>query len=187
VLTLLRSTKKTIASVAAKLGDGVLLGGMGLPKNTADLQERDGKIVDSLLAGTIDELMASIEKGNRPELERLAESSARWKLDSDVTRRSGEIAKLRSVVSGGSFESRFLAVRTMARVRELDNVPVLIFALSDPDMRIVREADKGLRFISRKLDGVGIPEEPKPTDAKNGIAAWRTWYLSIRPNAEFLD
>src|SRR5262249_4214187 len=36
VLTLLRSAKKTIATIARRLGDGVLLGGLGLPKNTAD-------------------------------------------------------------------------------------------------------------------------------------------------------
>jgi hypothetical protein len=187
VLALLRSAKKTLAKVSPKLGEGVLLGGMGLPKNTSDLQERDGKVVETLLAGTIDELVATIEKENKPELERLAESPIRWKLDPDVTRRSGEIARLRAVVAKGSFESRLLAVRALARVRELDNVPVLIYALTDPDMRIVREADKGLRFISRKFDGVGLPEEPKPTDTPNAIAAWKAWYQSIRPSAEFLD
>jgi len=188
VLTLLRSTKKTLAKVTvAKLGEGVLLGGLGLPKNTADLQERDGRIVESPLAGTIDELMTTIEKGNQPELERLAESPARWKLDSDVTKRSGEIARLRSVVSGGSFESRLVAVRALARIRDMDHVPLLIYSLSDPDMRIVREADKGLRFISRKFDGVGIPVEPKPLDVKAGVAGWKAWYQSVRPNAEFLD
>src|SRR5262249_32029205 len=155
-----------VAGPAKALGEGVLLGGMGLPKNTADLQERDGKILESPLAGTIDELMATIERGNTAELEKLAETSARWKLDSNVTKRSSEIARLRAVVAGGGFESRFLAVRALGRVRELDNVPLLIYALTDPDMRVVREADKGLRFTSRKLDGVGIPEEPKPQDAK---------------------
>jgi hypothetical protein len=190
VLTLLRSAKKTIATVTktpTKLGEGVLLGGMGLPKNTADIQEKDGKVVETPLAGTIEELVETIEKAEKPELERLAESQARWKLDSDVTKRSGEIAKLRAIVASGNFESRFLAVRALGRVRELDNVPLLIYALSDPDMRVVREADKGLRFVSRKLDGVGIPEEPKPRDAKNGIAAWKAWYQSVRPTAEFLD
>jgi hypothetical protein len=186
-LTLLRSAKKTISSVSAKLGEGVLLGGMGLPKNTADLQEKDGRVVESLLAGTIDELMTMLEKGNRPELERLADSPTRWKLDGDVTKRSGEVARLRAVVSGGAFESRLIAVRALARVRELDNVPLLIYALTDPDMRIVREADKGLRFISRKFDGVGLPEEPMPPVVSGAIAAWKTWYLSIRPGAEFLD
>jgi hypothetical protein len=187
VLTLLRSAKKTLATVQAKLGDGILLGGMGLPKNTADLQERDGKILETPLAGTIDELMTTLEKGNSAELERLAESSARWKLDSDVTKRSGEIIRLRAIVSAGSYESRLVAVRALARVREFDNVPILIYALSDPDMRIVREADKGLRFISRKFDGVGLSDEPKPPEAKAAIAAWKAWYQSVRPSAEFLD
>jgi hypothetical protein len=187
VLALSRSAKKTIAKVATRLGEGVLLGGMGLPKNTADLQERDGKVVEQVLVGTIDELMTTIEKNDKPELERLAESPALWKLAPDVTKRSGEIARLRAVVASGPFESRLLAVRALARVRELDNVPVLIFALTDPDMRIVREADKGLRFISRKFEGVGLPEEPKPADAPNAIAAWKTWYQAIRPGAQFLD
>ena len=187
VLALLRSAKKTIATMVARLGDGVLVGGLGLPKNTADLQEKDGKIVESDSTGTIDELLTTIEKGNTPELQRLTESQARWKLDSDVTKRSGEINRLRAVVAAGSFESRLLAVRALGRVRDLDNVPVLIYALSDPDMRVVLEADRGLRFISRKLDGVGLPEEPKPEHARAAIAAWKTWYRSIRPTAEFLD
>lgn len=187
VLTLLRSAKKTIATVVARLGEGVLLGGLGLPKNTADLQERDGKIVQSALTGTIDELLTTIEKNDTPELKRLAESSALWKLDSNVTKRSGEITRLRAVVAAGSFESRLLAVRALGRVRELDNVPVLIYALSDPDMRVVREADKGLRFISRKFDGVGLPEEPKPDQAQAAIKGWKNWILSVRPNVEFLD
>ena len=151
------------------------------------MQERDGRVVESPLAGTIDELMAAVEKGDNRELERLIDSPAKWKLDSDVTRRSGEIAKLRSLVSAGGFDSRFLAVRALGRVRELDNLPVLIYALSDPDPRIVREADKGLRFLSRKFEGVGLPDEPKPLDIKNATTAWKSWYQSIRPNAEFLD
>jgi hypothetical protein len=187
VLALLRSAKKTIATVVARLGEGVLLGGRGLPKNTADLQEREGKIVESQLTGSIDELLTTIEKGNTPELQRLTESQARWKLDNDVVKRSGEITRLRAVVAAGSFESRLLAVRALGRVRELDNVPVLIYALSDPDMRVVLEADKGLRFVSRKLDGVGLPDDPKPEQVRAAIAAWKTWYQSLRPNAEFLD
>ena len=187
VLALLRSAKKTIATVVARLGEGVLLGGLGLPKSTADLQERDGKIVESVLTGTIDELLTTIEKGNVPELQRLAESPAQWKLDRDVTKRSGEITRLRAIVAAGGFESRLLAVRALGRVRELDNVPVLIYGLSDPDMRVVHEADKGLRFISRKFEGVGLPEEPKPEEARAAVMAWKAWFQSIRPNAEFLD
>ena len=187
ILALLRSAKKTLAVVAPKLGDGVLLGGMGLPKKTADLQERDGKVVEEVLAGTIEELVTTIEKATPPELERLAESPARWKLDSDVLKRSGEIAKLKSLVGSGPLEARLITVKALARLRDFDNVPLLIFALADPDSRIVREADRGLRFISRKFDGVGLPEEPKPADAKSAIQKWKQWYLSVRPTGEFLD
>ena len=187
VLTLLRSAKKTIQVVVPKLGAGVLVGGMGLPKQTADLQERNGKLVEEVLAGSVDELVTTIEKATPPELARLAEAPAKWKLDADVLKRSGEIAKLKALVSAGSFEARLVTVKTLGRIRELDNVPLLIYALSDSDPRIVRAADHGLRFISRKFAGVGLPEEPQPTDIKNAIAAWKAWYLSIRPTADLLD
>ena len=59
--------------------------------------------------------------------------------------------------------------------------------MSDPDLRIVRAADKGLAFISRKFGGVGLRDEPSGEEAKAAIAAWKAWYVSIRPNAEFLD
>jgi hypothetical protein len=187
LLCLLRSARKTISRVAGDLGKGVLLGGMGLPANTAELRERDGKLVEKQLAGSLDELLALIEKPGDTDLDRLIASAESLALDSDVTKRSGQIARLRSLVSAGAFEPRLVAVRTLGRVRELDNVPLLIYALTDPDVRIVLEADKGLRFISRKLTGVGLAEEPKPEDIKASIAAWKAWYLSIRPSARFLD
>jgi hypothetical protein len=188
VLVLLRSSQKTIGKVVGgDLGKGVLLGGMGLPANTVNLSERDGRVIETPLAGTIDELLALIEKSNLPDLDQLATSVQTLKLDSDITKRSGQIARLRALVAKGSFEARLVALKALSRVRELDNVPILIFALSDPDLRIVRDADKGLRFISRKFEGVGLPPEPKPQDVKGVIGAWKAWYLSIRPSAEFLD
>lgn len=187
ILTLLRSAKKTIQVIAPKLGAGVLVGGMGLPKSTTDLQEREGKLVEEALAGSVDELVTTIEKATPPELARLADSPAAWKLDPEVLKRSGDIAKLKSLVSSGNYEARLITVRTLARVRELDNVPLLIYAMNDTDLRIVAEADKGLRFISRKFEGVNLPEEPKPHEVKNAVTAWKAWYQSIRPTAEFLD
>jgi len=188
VLTLERSAKKTITKlVGGELGDGVLLGGLGLPPNTADLQERNGKLLDKPLAGTLDELLRLLEKADESELVQLAESSATVPLDDDVSKRSGQIAKLRAVVSTGTFEQRLIAVKNLGRSRDFDSVPLLIYALTDPDPQVVRAADRGLRFISRKLDGVGLPAEPKPADIQSAIAAWKTWYQSVRPRTEFLD
>jgi hypothetical protein len=187
VLFLQRSARKSIALVANKSSEGVLLGGMGLPKNTADIRERDGKLVDTPFAGSVDELIALISNPDHPDFAHLSESTAAVALDSDVTKRSGQIARLRAIVTSGTFESRLIAIRTLGRVRELDNVPLLIFAMNDNDSRIVRAADQGLRFISRKFAGVGLPAEASENDIKVAAAAWKAWYASIRPSAEFLD
>jgi hypothetical protein len=191
VLFLCRSSKKTIQKIK-DLGEGTLLGGMGLPSTTADLQEKDGRVVESKLAGSVDELLAIIDDPENPQISRLAAGGA-LSLDGDVTKRAGQIARLRALVSSGSFESRLIAVKALSKSRDLDNVPVLLYALTDPidpqrpDYRIVREADKGLRFISRKFAGVGLPEEPTPPQVKEARKAWTQWYLSIRPDAELID
>jgi hypothetical protein len=187
ILVLVRSARQTINRVVTDLGKGVLLGGMGLPPNAADLRERDGKLIETPLAGTLDELLALIENPKNADLDRLADARLTVTLDSDVTKRSGQMARLRAIVSAGPFESRLVAVRALARVRELDNVPLLVFAMTDPDLRIVREADKGLKFISRKFEGVGLPAEPKVEEVRAAIAGWKAWYKSIRPHGEFLD
>jgi hypothetical protein len=187
VLTLLRSTKKTLVRYNVNVGQGVLLGGMGLPPKTADLVERDGRIVETPLAGNLDELLNLLERGDRDDLRQLSELSGNMTLEGDVTRRSGQIARLRALVSSGPYEARLVAVRALSRIRDFDNVPILIYALKDPDMRIVHEADQALRFISRKLAGVGLPDEPRPHEVPPAILAWKTWYQSVRPDAEFLD
>jgi hypothetical protein len=187
VLCLSRSTQKVVSKKLKALGDGVLLGGMGLPKNVSDLQERNGKVVETPLGGSVEEILAIIEDPNNPELSRLAETGQTIPLDGDVTKRSGQVARLRSLVSAGSYESRLVAVKTLGKVRDLDNVPVLLYALTDPDVRIVRQADTALRFISRKFQGVGLPLDPKPADIQAAQKAWKEWYLAIRPDAELLE
>jgi hypothetical protein len=186
-LFLLRSARQTITHLAGSASEGVLLGGMGLPKNTADLRERDGKVVDTPFAGTIDELIALISNPDHPDFARLGDGAAAVALDADVTKRSGQIARLRALVSGGTPQSRLLAIRTLGRARDLDNVPLLIFALSDENRDVVRAADQGLRFISRKFAGVAPLETGTAPEVQAVIKGWKAWYTSVRPNAEFLD
>jgi hypothetical protein len=188
ILFLSRSSHKAIAKINPNLGDGVLLGGMGLPPNVADIAERDGKVVETPLAGSIDELLALIEKPNA-ELDQLIDPRQPLTLDGDVTKRAGQVARLRALVSAGNFEARLVAVRTLGRSRDLDNVPMLVYALTDPDIRVVREADRGLRFYSRKFGGVGLPEnaQPKSPEVLAAVKSWKDWYKSVRPDSEFLD
>jgi HEAT repeat protein len=91
------------------------------------------------------------------------------------------------MVSDGDFHARFAAVKTLARARELENVPALIYALSDPDKRVMLEAREGLRFISRRFYGFGLPDNPSKAQVQTAQDNWKAWYLSIRPDAELLE
>jgi hypothetical protein len=75
----------------------------------------------------------------------------------------------------------------LAKARDFDDAPTLIYALTDPDPDVVREARDGLRRISRKLDGFGMPEKPNETELRQAIDQWKRWYRAVRPDAEFDD
>lgn len=184
-LFLLRSTRKVLDKT---LGEGVLVGGSGLPPNVTAIQvNKSGKLVDEGIVVPTEQILEILESENA-EVNRRAEEREALILSSDATERNSQIEKLRKFVGSGKFETRMVAVTTLAKIRDLKNVPQLLYALTDPDVRIVLEADKALRFISRKVNGVGLPEsEPTTAQIKAAQAAWKSWYLSIRPHAELLD
>jgi hypothetical protein len=80
-------------------------------------------------------------------------------------------------------------VRALTGRRDLDNVPILVYALSDTDNQVAIEARDTLRFISRKFNGVDndMPDQPDKQDKIAATLAWKKWYRSIRPDAEFLE
>lgn len=186
ILFLLRGTQQAIGNVT-ELGSGEQKGGYGLPPDVANLQERDGKIVDTNISGTIDQLLDILKSGDSPETLRMLEQAQAVKLDGTVARRQSQIDDLRKVVSAGQPDSRVLAVRAIGTARGLANVPTLLYALTDPHVPVVIEADKALRFVSRKIDGVGLPAQPTGEDIKAARVAWKAWYLSVKPDAELLD
>ena len=55
------------------------------------------------------------------------------------------------------------------------------------DVRVVRAANDGLRFICRKIEGYSIPEKYSETDRQGLIKRWKDWYKSVNPAAVFLD
>ena len=152
-----------------------------------DIREKNGKVVETPLSGSVDEILSIIEDPDNPELSRMVESSQTVALDADDTKRESQILRLRKMVRAGNFETRMVAVRSLAKVRDLANVPVLLYALTDPDLRVMAEADRGLRFVSRKFNGVGLQREPTIQQVKATQKAWRDWYLSIVPDGELLD
>jgi len=186
VLFLLRSTKKRIET-AHGLGDGTLVGGRGLPADTSRVEVARGKVVAKSSAGLADSLLAAMKKpgGLRdPEvIERLAE------LPPEEGRAliSKHAAKLRELARDNSAEARRAAVAALVRSGDLDHVPTLIYALGDPAPGVVGEARNGLRRISRKFDGFGLPNKPSEAERRKAIDDWKAWYLAIRPDAQFED
>ncbi len=189
-LFLLRSSEKAIVKREKLLmGDGLLAaGGIRLPKDVKTIQSENGKVVDRKIVVSTDQILDLVNKGESEDVTRLAEKREALELSSNKSDRDRQIEKLRKFVGAGDYNARLVAVMTLGKNRDLDNVPRLLYALTDKEPQIVLQADRGLRFISRKVSGVGLPEaDPTEIQIKAAQAAWKAWYISIRPNAELLD
>jgi hypothetical protein len=177
VLFLLRSTKM---SIKAKLGEGLLLSGRGLPSNLARAKLRDGQLVADQVHKNVDELLSMVDDKNEGTLDELARDPSQLivgKVDEKSARR------LQQLIRGGTPEVRVLSTRAIGRTGNMDYVPTLLYALTDPDTRVVIEARNGLRFISRNFDGLGPPDEFTEQQRFEAIDNWKKWYKSIRPTA----
>lgn len=177
VLFLLRSTKK---SIRAKLGEGMLLAGRGLPSNLAKAKIENGQLISEQVHTKVDELLSMVDDGKEGTLDELARDPSQLVID-QVDDKSAR--RLQQLVRGGGPEVRLLSVRALGRTGNLDYVPTLLFALTDPDTRVVLEARNGLQFISRNFDGLGPPDNFTEQQRFEAIDAWKRWYKSIRPTA----
>jgi hypothetical protein len=181
ILFLMRSAQQAVEKAATEF-DGLLTGGKGLPNSVSDVKLLQGKIVRTPFQGTADALLDILEASDPAEIDS-SMSRATVQLSDDPARRKQQVARLRRLARAEDFHVRLAAVKTLARDRNLDNVPTLIFALSDPDPRVMRMARGGLRFISRKFSGFGLADSPTDQQRKSAIEAWQQWYSTIRPEA----
>jgi hypothetical protein len=177
ILFLLRSTQK---SIHAKLGEGMLLSGRGIPTNLNRAKLRNGQLIVDQVHTKVDELLSMIDDGDDAQLDDLARDPSQLVVE-QVDEKSAR--RLQQFVRGGEPPVRLLAVRALGRTGNLDYVPTLLYALTDPDHRVVVEARNELRFISRNFNGLGPPDEFTEQQRFDAIEAWKKWYLSIRPAA----
>jgi hypothetical protein len=166
-----------------------------LPTDANNVTMRLGNVIRKPLTGPADKLLSVLENTEDPSFLAAVEGFAAQGLEPDEAQLPDHVARLRKLAGGDSPAARAVALRALARTRELDHVPLLIFALRDPDWGVVREARDGLRFISRKFDQLG-PEIPIDEDfdreqieaaRHKAIEAWKAWYRSIRPEYVFED
>jgi hypothetical protein len=176
-LFLLRSTKK---SLRRGLGEGSLLSGRGLPTNLTRAKMRNGQLIVEQVHTKVDELLSMIDEKDEAVLDELARDPSQLVVE-QVDERSAR--RLQQLVRGGEPEVRLLAVRALGRSGNLDYVPSLLYALTDPDPRVVLEARNGLRFISRSFQGYGPPDEFTEQQRYDALDKWKNWYKSIRPAA----
>ncbi len=186
ILFLLRSSKKSIER-ARDYGAGILVGGRGLPRDAADLEVRAGKVVKKPLLGPAEHLLSSIDDAEDLNEDDPLDLLAELPVEETRSLVSRHAEKLRQLAGGGLPEARVAALHTLAKTRNLDYVPLLIYALRDPDLRVVREAEQGLRLMSRRIGGDRLPDVPSDNDRQRAIKAWKEWFLAIRPDALFED
>lgn len=184
VLFLLRSTQKSLGR-AGLLAAGTLVGGRGLPKDMAAAQLRNGEVVAKPLSGPAESLLAVLDDPGDPNYLAAVEGFRAMTLEADEATLNRQAVKLRKLAGSAEPGARLAAVEALARTRDLDNVPILIYALSDPDQQVVATALDGLRFISRKFRGLG--EGPIRDEATRSavIQRWKDWYRTVRPEATF--
>ena len=183
VLFLARGTKQSISD---SLESGRTRGGKSLPDDLTNIKLEDGQVVDAVASRlTIDELLEELENADGSRVRR--DLPQYLTLSGNGQQRSAQVARLRRMVMSGPYQARLTAVKTLGRDRDLDHVPVLIYALSDPDARIKRGARDGLRFISRRFDGFGMPNAPERNQWKAAQAKWKAWFLSIRPDGAIIE
>ncbi|MFN9365910.1 MAG: hypothetical protein ACK6CE_14090 [Planctomycetota bacterium] len=170
--------------------EGVTVGNDSLKPNTL-IQERGGVQTSSELGKGIDDVVNLIKQsGGEQELEDLLPilGAAIRQLSEDPNQSRGErMAFLRGMVSHEENMRRLVAVKVLSGMQDLDNVPALLFALTDPDLEVCREAHNGLRLISRKVDAFPLSADPTAKEYLELKKKWTDWYLKLRPNAELMD
>jgi HEAT repeat protein len=141
---------------------------------------RGGRIVVEHVKTHVDELLSMLDDPDEALLDELARDPSNLVVE-NVDENSAR--RLRLLVRGGGPEVRLLAVRALGRSGNLDYVPALIYALTDPDRRIVLEARDGLQFMSRRFEGFGPPDDFTEQQRYEAVNAWKGWYLALRPSA----
>ena len=186
VLFLLRSTKKAIEKTKT-FGAGTLVGGRGLPTNTANVKLRGGRLMGQNQAQAVEDVLKALGDPDDAELDLIAGNPEEIELSTDEKQRTGQLKQLRQVVRGGAPKARLAAVKTLGQSRDVQYVPLLIYALTDPDPPVAIAADEALRFMSRKFDGPTLKSPPDKSARDAAVTRWSQWYMKIYPDMALED
>ncbi len=189
VLFLLRSSKKTVDRI--QLERGRLSGGKGLSADMSTAKTNaKGQVVTSDGTKAVTDILAMLDDPKAPKSDYNSDLPEKLELSADPEERAKQLARLRRMIINGTYQGRLTAAKTLGTIRDLGSAPALIFALSDPDVRVMRAARDALRFMSRREDGFGFvieSELPPKTEWSKAQKEWTNWLLSVKPDAELLE
>lgn len=181
ILYLIRSTQKTIA----KLNEGLMAGGYGLPSDAGTVRRVGDRIVSEQTA-SVDGLLELMEKDNTDSVEvgLLPENLA---LSKDPAIRKAQVTRLGRLISSRDWKSRRIAAKLLGRSEDINQVPELIYALTDTDPEVPVLAEESLRLLTRKLTVRHVELESTPEQKREAANYWRNWYSTMRPDYVFID
>mgnify|MGYP003148498823 FL=1 len=152
------------------------------------------------LSGDLTELLAQLEDPANANLEATQESLIETITLGDREKLIQQKERVLKLIEARSPDVRRTAIWALARTNDFRVAPHLIEALNDPDLGVRIEARNGLCTLSRKIRGLGMPEDPLADvpdnlDEKERIKIvnqwsaeatkrWQKWYNSIKPFEE---
>jgi len=183
-LFLMRSMKKSIERARAFAG-GRMRAGRGLPRLETPVAIREGRVVPLCDAQTVARLLPAISDPQHPSFAdavQLLEALGPSEAPKLVRQHQSQLV---SLVRHPSAQVRLAAVRVLGAGQSHSVVPALIYALSDPDPRVMRGARDALRRVARRPEGFGLSDAPDPKAIRQVSEQWQAWYRSVCPDAVF--
>ena len=184
VMFLAKASEKTAGKLKiVQLGSGSMVGGVGMPTeddgSETSAAMRKARFRNALKTPVDDIISAMADPSvlDHPDAAGFAAAIEQASPEDLLRAAKGKIVALGRLTRSESPDLREAACTALARLNEMTAVPLLIHALGDDEGKVYRAARAGLRFLSRRVDGFGLPERnPKPAQITAAQKMWNDWF-----------
>jgi hypothetical protein len=179
VLFILRATRITLTKIEGLVA-GTLVGGRGLPQPGGGVgrpQSRPGETVRRPNAQMAD----LVRQMDDPRFLASFQGVENVGVAQEKVEPEKMVKRLLELAGDDNPEAKAAALRALGRSQNLDDVPVMIEAIRDPNPAVYQAAVDALRRFDRRIADYGktVPADDAFRAAE--AAQWRQWYRTIRP------
>jgi hypothetical protein len=180
-LFLMRTTRKALLKIET-IGAGTLVGGRGLPLPQAtDTVKPTATSPSGGAPRAADELAALAQKLQDPAfLTSIADVEKRGPIG-DAPPPSEMKQRLLNLAKSDAPGDQAAALTGLGRAGNLDDVPLLIEAIRDPNPVVHQAAVDALRYLARRTDEFGKRLAADAASRSAEATRWQEWYRLIRP------